>query len=177
VGVKTTRAKGTRIGLAGILAAGALVVPSSLGLAPAVACSDSAPGPQRTLEVQAKALNKVVKRGKVVKIEVKTYRPAQEDFAGTGTTMPPGVPLQPAGDVPFTLGVLTGGGYVYQNIASKTNADGTQLVKMKLERYHKPGPADIRVRAFVDHSPSTSSSCVEIQEYGYSEVKNAFKVT
>ena len=119
----------------------------------------------------------MVARGEVAKVEVKTYRPAQEDPLSTGITLPAGAPLQPAGDVPFTLGILTGGGYVYQNLASKTNADGTRVVKMRLETYHKKGLAEIRVRAFIDHTPQTSSQCVEVQEYGYKEIEKAFKVT
>lgn len=174
--MKVKKLRGTRVALAGMVAA-ALLAPASAGLSPAFGCGATAPGPQRTLEVETKALTKVVKRGKVAKIEVKTYRPAQENFLSSGVSFPPGVvPLQPAGDVPFTLGVLTGGGYVYQNLASKTNADGLRVVKMRLEKYHEPGSADVVVRAFVDHSPQTSSQCVEMQEYGYKEVKKAFRV-
>jgi hypothetical protein len=173
--VKAKKLRRTRIGLAGMVAA-ALLAPASAGLSPALACS-TAPGAQRTLEVQGKALTKVVKRGKVAKIEVRTYRPAQEDFLSSGVDFPPGVvPLQPAGNVPFTLGVLTGGGYVYQNLASITNDDGVRVVKMRLEKYHDPGPADIVIRAFIDHTPQTSGQCVEVQEYGYREIKKAFTV-
>jgi hypothetical protein len=165
--------RGTRAIVAGLVAA-ALLTPASAGSAPALGCN--APGPQRTLEVRAKALNKKVKRGKVVAVEVKTYRPAQKDFASTGADMPAGTPLQPAGDVPFTLGVLTGGGYVYQNVANQTDSEGGRVVKMKLEKYHKPGMAEIRVRAFIDHTPQLSGQCVEVQEYGYTEIKKAFRV-
>ena len=166
---------GARFALAGMIAA-ALIAPASVGVAPALACN-TAPGPQRTIEVEAKALTKVVKRGKVAKIEVKTYRPAQEDFASTGISFPAGtVPMQPAGNIPFTLGVLTGNGYVYQNIASETDENGVRVVSMKLEKYHRPGSAEIRVRAFLDHTPNLSGQCVEIQEYGYVEIPKAFKV-
>lgn len=167
--------RGVRTGLAGCLVASALLAPATLGSVPALGCG-AAPGPQKTIEVQAKALKKVVKRGKVARVEVKTYRPAQRDFANSGTDIPPGVPMQPAGDIPFTLGVLTGNGYVYQNVASQTDSEGKRVVKMRLERYHKPGPAELRVRAFIDHTPQTSGQCVEVQEYGYMEKKNAFKV-
>jgi hypothetical protein len=155
------------------MVASALLVPATVGSAPALGCS-SAPGPQKTIEVEAKALTKVVKRGKVVKIEVRTYRPAQKDFATTGVDLPPGLPMQPAGDMPFTLGVLTGNGYVYQNIANKTDSEGVRVVRMKLEKYHKPGAAELRVRAFLDHFPN--GQCIEAQEYGYIEIKNAFTV-
>jgi hypothetical protein len=47
---------------------------------------------------------------------------------------------------------------------------------MKLEKYHRPGSAEIRVRAFLDHTPQLSGQCVEMQEYGYTEVKKAFRV-
>ena len=173
--VKIKARKGTRLALAALVAS-ALLAPASLGSTPAFGCS-SAPGPQRTLEVEGEALTKVVARGAVAKVEVKTYRPAQERFLDN-IDFPPGVvPMQPAGDVPFTLGVLTGNGYVYQNVASATNADGVKVVKMRLEHYHKKGFAEVRLRAFVDHSPQTSSQCVEIQEYGYKEIPKAFKVT
>lgn len=166
--------RGARLALSALVAS-ALLLPVSASTSPALACgAGAAPGPQKTIEVQAKALKKVVKRGKVVKILVKTYRPAQKDFMTTGLDLPPGTPMQPAADMPFTLGVLTGNGYVYQNVASKTNSQGKRTVKMKLEKYHKPGSAEIRVRAFVDHLPN--GQCAEIQEYGYMELKNAFKV-
>lgn len=167
--------RGTRVALAGIVAA-ALLVPVSSSLNAALACS-AAPGPQRTIEVQAKALTDVVKRGDVAKIEVKTYRPAQEDFAGTGVSFPAGtVPMQPAGEIPFTLGVLTGDGYIYQNIASETDETGTRVVKMKLKKYHTPGSAGLRVRAFRDHTSGMDTQCVEIQEYGYIQKEDAFIV-
>lgn len=166
---------GAKIALAGLIASAAFAAPAYLGAAPALACG-AAPGPQRTLEVQAKPLSKVVKRGEVAKVEVRTYRPAQQDFLGTGIDMPAGTPMEPAGDIPFTLGVLTGGGYVYQNVASKTDSEGKRIVKMRLAKYHKPGSAEIRVRAFIDHSPQTSGQCVEVQEYGYTELENAFQV-
>jgi hypothetical protein len=166
--------RGAKLILAGLVAS-ALLAPASVGSAPALGCNN-VPGPQRTLEVKARALNKKVKRGKVVSVEVKTYRPAQKDFASTGVDMPAAVPLQPAGDVPFTLGVLTGGGYVYQNVANQTDSEGERVVKMKLEKYHRPGMAEIRVRAFLDHTPQLSGQCVEMQEYGYTEVLKAFKV-
>lgn len=172
-GVNGQRRKATKMLLLAALVASSLLAPASFGSSPVSACG-AAPGPQRTIEVQAKALKKVVKRGKVAKIEVKTYRPAQKDFAGTGIDMPGGTPMQPAGDMPFTLGVLTGNGYVYQNVANKTDSEGKRVVKMKLEKYHKPGSAELRVRAFIDHLPN--GQCAEIQEYGYIEKKNAFKV-
>ena len=152
----------------------ALIAPASVGSAPALGCA--APGPQRTLEVTVKSLTKVVKRKNIAKIEVRTYRPAQENLADTGLNLPPGTPMEPAGNIPITVGVLTGGGYVYQNVANQTDSEGVRVVKMRLESYHKPGSAELRARAFIDHSPNTSGQCVEIQEYGYTEQKNAFLV-
>jgi len=172
VGGVNAQRRGTRFLLAGLVAA-SLLAPASLGSNLALACN-SAPGPQRTIEVQAKALKKVVKRGKIAKIEVKTYRPAQKDFLSSGTDIPPGTPMQPAADVPFTLGVLTGNGYVYQNVANRTDSEGKRVVKMRLEKYHRSGTAELRVRAFIDHLPN--AQCVEIQEYGYTEIEKAFTV-
>jgi hypothetical protein len=168
------KGRGAKLALAGLVAS-TLISPASLGSAPAFGCN-TAPGPQRTIEVQAKALAKTAKRGKVVAIEVKTYRPAQKNLLDQGIDVPPGTPMEPATDIPFTLGVLTGNGYVYQNIASQTDSEGKRVVKIKLERYHKRGSAEIRVRAFKDHTPQLSGQCVEIQEYGYLEVPNAFIV-
>lgn len=156
--------------------ASALLAPASLGSAPALGCAGSVPGPQKTLEVQAKALVKSVKRGKIAVFEVRTYRPARKDFAGTGLDIPAGVPRQAAGDVPFTLGVLTGGGYIYQNVANKTDSEGKRVVKVKLKAYQKVGWATIRVRAFIEHTPQTSGTCVEFSEVGDAEVRKAFRV-
>lgn len=154
-----------------------LLAAMPLGLkATANACA--APGPQRTMQVEVKALTKVVKRRNIAKIEVRTYRPAQENVLDSGVDLPPGVvPMQPAGDVRITVGVLTGGGFVYQNVPGSTNSEGVAVVKVRLQSSHKPGSAEVRARAFLDYfDQNPGGACVELQEYGYTEQKNAFLV-
>ena len=135
------------------------------------------PGEQRTVEVKLKVLDKVVARGDIVRIEVRTYRPAQEDFLGSGASMPAGTPMQPVGDTPVTLGVLTANEIIAQNVAIRTDSEGRRLVKMKLGSYHKKGPAVVRARAKIDHfSEQPVGTCVELQEGGYAELRNALTV-
>ena len=135
------------------------------------------PGEQRTIQVEVKLLDKAVKRGKVVRIEARTYRPAQKDFLGSGAELPPGTPMDPVGPVRLTVGVLSGNGYVYQGLFAMTNDKGYALVKVKLKPYHEPGKADVRVRAFIDHfSEQPANTCVELQECGITEVFDAFTI-
>ena len=136
------------------------------------------PGEQKTIEVEVKVLTKRVKRGQVAKFEVRTYRPARENFANSGANLPPGVvPMQPAGGVRLTVGVLTANETIAQNLAEQTNDEGKRLVKMKLGSYHRPGAADLRVKAFLDHfSEQPANTCVELQEGGFAEIDKAFIV-
>lgn len=143
--------------------------------APAPGCF--VPGEQNTIEVQLKVLDKVVARGEVVRIEVRTYRPAQKNTLNSGADLPPGLPMQPAGDIPLTVGVLTANERISQNIATKTDSEGKRLIKMKLGHYHRKGRAVVRGRARVDHfSEQPVGTCVELWEGGYTELRDALKV-
>jgi hypothetical protein len=135
------------------------------------------PGEQNTIEIQLKVLDKVVRRGETVRIEVRTYRPAQKNFVGTGVDLPPGLPMEPAPDTPVTVGVLTDNEHIAQNIATKTDSEGKRLVKMKLGYYHHKGPAVIRAHSRIDHfSEQPVGTCVELWEGGYTELRDALKV-
>jgi hypothetical protein len=156
----------------------ALLSNLAIASAPASAHPCVVPGEQRTLEVKVKVLTKHVKREQVAKIEVRTYRPAQEDFLGQeDADMPPGTPMEPVGNARLTVGVLTGNQRVSQTLASITNDNGKRVVKVDLFDYHFPGPAELRIRAQIDHfSEQPQGTCVELQEGGYQEFKNAFTV-
>lgn len=66
------------------------------------------------MEVRFKALDKVVKRGEIARIEVWTYRPAQENFLGVEEAdLPSQTPKEPTGEMMLTVGVLTGGERVW----------------------------------------------------------------
>jgi hypothetical protein len=136
------------------------------------------PGEQRTIEVEVKVLTKSVKRGRVAKIAVRTYRPAQKDFLNSGVDTPSGVPKEPVGNVRLTVGILTGNQYVAQNVANQTDDEGKRTVKVRLWKVHRTGPAELRVRALADHfsEQPIGNTCVEAQEGGYTEVMNAFTV-
>jgi hypothetical protein len=135
------------------------------------------PGEQRTLEVKVKVLNKVVARGEVVRIQVRTYRPAQDDFLDLGVTMPPGTPMEPAGDTTLTVAVHSANQYRTQAMASETDSEGKRIVKMELGDHHKKGSGDVSVRAKLDHlSERPANVCVELQEGGYTEVMNALTI-
>ena len=136
-----------------------------------------APGVQRTIEVKIKVLDKVVARGEIVRIEVRTYRPAQKDFLELGVDMPPGTPMEPVGNVRITLAVMTANQYRSQAIATQTDDNGRRLVKMRLESYQRKGPGDVSARAFLDHfSERPANVCVEAQEGGYTVVENVLTV-
>ena len=132
------------------------------------------PGQQRTIGIDAVASPKAVKRGKVVKITVTTYRPPEENFLDVEGLNPPSEARQPAANVPIVMGIESGGGYVSQNLGSQTGEDGTKTLKVKLEKFHYKGPAELVVRAQIDHY--MSDQCVEIQEYGYERFPNAFVI-
>jgi hypothetical protein len=135
------------------------------------------PGVQKTIEVEVKVLTKNVRRGKVAKFSVKTYRPAQKNFMDSGADMPPGGPKEPVGHVRLTVGVLTGNERVAQNLAEQTDDEGKRTVRMRLWKEHYRGPAELRIRALVDHfSEQPTGTCVEAQEGGYTEIENAFTV-
>ena len=161
------------------LAATALVLaalgPASSQARPTASCAGFVPGPQRTIGATAKATPKAVARGEVVKISIYTFRPPDRRFLDVEGLDPPGsVPRQPAGNVNVTLGVESGGGYAAQNIGTKTNDEGRKTVKMRLDKYHYEGPAEVVVNAWIDHYKS--DQCVEVQEYGNERFPNAFVI-
>ena len=157
----------------GVLAPAAQARTSSA--APVCFASGLVPGQQRTIGIDAKASPKAVKRGGVVKISIFTFRPPNENALDVeGLNPPKEVPRQPAGNVNITLGVESGGGYVSQNIGTMTGEDGKKTIKMKLERYHYKGAAELVIRAEVNHYQS--DQCVEFQEYGYQRFPNAFVI-
>ena len=135
------------------------------------------PGEQNTIEIQLKVLDRVVARGEVARIEIRTYRPAQKNTMNSGADLPPGVPMQPAADVRLTVGVLTANERIAQNIATQTDSEGKRLVRMKLERFHRKGKAVVRAKARIDHfSEQPVGTCVELWEGGYTELRNSLTV-
>jgi hypothetical protein len=156
------------------------LVLSSFAIAPSAPAGEPScfvPGEQNTIDIQMKVLDKVVARGQTVRIEVRTYRPAQKNFLNSGVDLPPGLPMQPAPDTPVTVGVLTANELIAQNIATKTDSEGKRLIKMKLGHYHHKGRAVVRAHSRIDHfSEQPIGTCVELWEGGYTELRDALTV-
>lgn len=124
-----------------------------------------------TLHVDIKKFPKQYKVGDVVKVAVLVTRPAEEDPLGLGVTFERPV-TEPAGEVNVGVGISVG--RVFLPGYGLTKEDGTATVLIKLEKYVPAAMAHVRAFAYKEVVYTT---CLIVEEQGYRDRPNAFKVT
>jgi hypothetical protein len=159
-----------------------LVVPTDMPLVGsdrASACADVSL-PLRNFKVEAKWQSPKVKIGSMAKVDVLVTRTADEDpVTEEGEPWPTGRPMdEPVEDAMVGVGVLVKD--VFLAAGGYTDAEGKVTVKIKVEKYTKPGDAISRIFAKKDITPADfpSSSCrVVVYEYGQLQPGPGLEIT
>lgn len=160
-----------------ILATGAIAaVIATAGVVAPARAETCAPGTMetvnpRTFHVDIKPFKKSYAIGEVVPVEVTVSRPAEEDPVGLGVSYERPVSF-PAEEVNVGVGISVGRsflpGYGF------TNARGKTTVKLLLARYIPHKTAHVRAFAYKE---AFRSPCLAVEEQGYANHPNAFKVS
>ena len=124
-----------------------------------------------SLHVDIGKFAKQYKVGDVVKVPVEVTRPAEEDPLGLGVTFERPM-TQPAAEVNVGVGISVGRTFLPGY--GLTKEDGTTTVLIKLERYVPAASAHVRAFAYKEIVYTT---CLIVEEQGYRDRPNAFKVT
>lgn len=158
------------------LALAALVMAAgSLFPAPAASAGACARGAMEyvtpvTFHVAIGKFKKSYKVGDKVPVKITVTRPAEEDPAGLGVGFERPA-SQPAADVNVGVGLSVG--RVFLPGYGRTNEQGKTTVSVELERYVRPGTAHVRAFAYKE---VLNTTCLTVEEQGYRDVQNAFKV-
>ena len=123
-----------------------------------------------TLHIEIKSFPRQYKVGDVVKVKVEVTRPAEEDPAGFGVGFERPV-TQPAEEASVGVGISIGRSFLPGY--GLTDADGKATIMIKLERYVPAGMAHVRAFAY---KQIVSTTCLIVEEQGYRDRPNAFKV-
>jgi hypothetical protein len=165
---------------AGLLAA---VLPAGVaaGAAAPVSCAGRATKIMRsgametvalgTLHVEAATAKKAYRIGETARFPVTITRPAKEDPLGQG------IPIE---DRPMTMaadGVNIGVGLLFNDVFlpgfAVTDDEGQTTIKVKIERYVKPGPAQA---SFYTWKNQADSPCLRVEESGFRAYADFFTV-
>ena len=114
---------------------------------------------------------KTYKVGDVVKVKVEVTRPAEEDPVGLGVAFERPM-VQPAEGVNVGVGISIGRTFLPGY--GLTKADGKTTVMIKFEKYVPAATAHVRAFAYKEIVYTT---CLIVEEQGYRDFPNAFKVT
>ena len=124
-----------------------------------------------TFHVAIGKFKKAYKVGDTVPVKVTVTRPAEEDPAGLGVAFERPA-TQPAAEVNVGVGLSVG--RVFLPGYGRTNEQGKATVSVELERYVRPAKAHVRAFAYKE---VLNTTCLTVEEQGYRDVPNAFKVT
>ncbi|MGI8774701.1 MAG: hypothetical protein ACR2KQ_06765 [Actinomycetota bacterium] len=125
----------------------------------------------KTLHIVAEAPKQSVAIKKMASIKVNVTRPAEEDPLGQGIPMDRPY-VMAAEEVNVGVGLLIGD--VFLPGFAITDANGDATIKIKIERYVKPGPVDA---AFYAWETTAETPCATVQENGFRPYQNFFRVT
>ena len=149
-----------------ILAAG-LVAPSTSS---AGACGAMETVALRTFHLVVHSDKKAYKVGDTATIHVTVTRPAHEDPVGAGIYQEPPESF-PAENVNVGIGLRVGDVFLFGH--AMTDAEGVAGVKVKLESWTPAGTAIADAFAW---NTQADSPCARIEENGYQQKPNIFKV-
>ena len=125
----------------------------------------------KTFHLVVKGQDKVYEVGDTAKVLITVTRPAHEDPAGLGIYQEP-PQSYPAENVNAGVGLRVGDVFLFGH--AMTDAQGKAVVDVKLEPWTPSGTAiaDAFVWNVVQDTP-----CLRIEENGYTQKPNIFKVT
>lgn len=124
----------------------------------------------KTFHLVVKGQKKVYKVGDTAKIEVMVTRPGHEDPAGLGIYQEPPESF-PAENVNAGIGLRVGDVFLFGH--SMTDAQGKAVVEVKLESWTPAGTAIADAFAW---NTQVDTPCLRIEENGYQQKPNVFKV-
>lgn len=164
-----------RVVLVATLAAAALGVAAPRALAVPCAQRADVTIPVRTFHLQMEWSKKSYRVGETARLDITVTRPSHQDpVSDEGNDLPVEPPTStPADQVTVGVGLYVGS--VFLSGGGVTDAEGHVVAKVKIAKYTKPGPAAATVFAYKRYL--TDTRCVYVQEFGYSRMPEAFKVT
>lgn len=174
-------------GLASAASLVAVLLPGATTTASALACSGGAMNVMRngasnetialkTLHIQIKPPKKVYKIGQVVKIPVTVTRPGEEDPLDMGQPVERPF-VMPAEDVNVGVGLVVND--VFLPGFGITDAEGKTTIKIKVEKWVKPGKAHASFYAWrvpTVGPVALETVCARVEEWGFRPIPNLFKV-
>jgi hypothetical protein len=164
-----------RILLVATVAAGALVAAAPQALAVPCAQRTDVTIPVRTFHLEAEWTKKSYRVGETATLDMTITRPSHQDpVTDEGNDLPVEPPASAPADQ-VTVGVGLYVGQVFLSGGGITDAEGHLAAKVKIEKYTKPGPAAATIFAYKRYL--TDTRCVYVQEFGYTRMPEAFKVT
>jgi hypothetical protein len=112
-----------------------------------------------TFTIEAKA-PKHPQVGDTVRIPVVVTRPAEQDPLGQGVPVAP-TELEAGPGINVLVGLSIGDVFLYRSAV--TDDRGKATIKIKIEKYVKPGPVDASFHAWKTHA---RLPCLRLYEYG-----------
>lgn len=146
-----------------VLLVGTTLVASLLSVAPAPASAQRCALETVTLrsfKVEAKPRKKAYSVGDTIVFDVKVVRPDDSDPFGMGAPMP--VDKTPAEEVNVGAGLIIND--VFLSGFAITDAEGKAVIKIKIEKYARPGVADA---AFYAWKTQAETPCLRVEENGF----------
>lgn len=124
----------------------------------------------KTFKIDAKVRKPIYRIGDTAVFDAKVMRPADEDPAGMGLPTD-GIDKRPAEEANIGVGLLVGD--VFLPGFSVTNDQGKAVIKIRIEKYVKPGPVDA---AFYAWKTQADTPCLRLEESGFFAKQNAFTI-
>lgn len=158
----------------GVALLATLLGPTSAAPASAGPCSGGTRAMEtvslRMFHIESEATKQVYKIGDTAVFHTTVVRPAEEDPLNMGIPTD-GVDPSPAADVNVGVGLLIGD--VFLPGFARTDANGHAKIKIKIEKYVKPGAADA---AFYAWNVVQDTPCLRIEENGFRAYMEMFEV-
>lgn len=151
--------------IASVLTTGALSPVSAAG------CGAMETVSLKTFKIEAKPRKKHYRVGETIIFDAKVVRPNDDDPLGLGVPMD-GVEKQPAEEVNIGAGLIIDD--VFLSGFAVTDEKGKATIKIKVEKYAKPGTADA---AFYAWKVQVDTPCLRVEENGFRPYPEALHVS
>lgn len=115
----------------------------------------------KNFKIEAKPRKAAYSIGDTIVFDAKVVRPNDTDPFGLGVPMDP-VDKMPAEEVNVGAGLIVND--VFLSGFAVTGADGKAVIKIKIEKYARPGIADV---AFYAWKTQAETPCLRVEENGF----------
>lgn len=151
--------------IASVLATGAASPASATG------CGAMETVSLKTFKIDAKPRKSTYRVGETIIFDAKVVRPNDTDPFNVGVPMD-GVDKQPAEEVNIGAGIIIND--VFLSGFATTNDAGKATIKIKIEKYARPGIADA---AFYAWKTQADTPCLRVEENGFRPYPEILKVS